>query len=241
VPTLKRTTTAQVKVIDLPDSIVDAPDKLSTNTAFVIIELQHAITSRKPIEVKINDQLSTIRICNIREQFKDPRTVHKSRFAIGDIGWFPLLRLSWRSNSSSAHDIHTEYGPISAKIYPCIIVKLRPDCMLGLPISTAGSDGLKHKSESLRARSTYVIGSRFKGCETPAYGKWLNPVRNLQVEVKSGVRGYDPDEGAFVDLLDTVRIGYHTRFEKKGVLTEGSRRALGIMRVQVLMYEAVEP
>jgi hypothetical protein len=113
--------------------------------------------------------------------------------------------------------------------------------MLSLPISTAGSDGVKRKPKSLRARSTYVIGSRFKGCETPAYGQWLNPVRNLQVEVKSGVRGYDPDEGAFVDLLDTVRIGYDTRFEKKNALTKESARALGMMRMQMLMYEAVEP
>jgi hypothetical protein len=105
-PILKQTTTAQVKVNDLPDGIKDPTDKVITKTTLVTIELQHTITSRKPIKIKINDQFSTIKICTIREQFRDHHLIDKSGFAVGDIGRYPLLH---PSNFPSHSDIHTEY------------------------------------------------------------------------------------------------------------------------------------
>jgi hypothetical protein len=178
--------------------------------------------------------LSTIPLPIVWTKYKtvlptDPNAIH-----IGDIGWAPLPRMSL---SSSGATIPSEYGSISLKIYPFIIVKKLDDCMLGVVISSAGGRGLSYKDASVRQRSTYVTGRWFRGFAAPTYGWALNP-QGVNLEV-AGV-GYEPAMGAFVDVLDTHKICYNTRFERKGCLTQQSRMDLGRMRVSALMAHAIE-
>lgn len=109
--------------------------------------------------------------------------------------------------------------------------------MLGLVINTAGVNGLERKPESVRQRSTYVTGSRFKGSHHPPYGGILNPLSLLKVD---STAGYDPADGAFVDMFETHRIPYDSRFKKDGRLTAESRVALKRMRISALMYGAMD-
>jgi hypothetical protein len=164
--------------------------------------------------------------------YKDVQQVSKDQFKLSDIGWFPILRPSL---SMSFSDIQTEFGNISAKAYPALIVEIREDCMLGLVISTAGGHGLGRKPESIRNRSTYVIGKRFRSFTSPTYGASLLPRISLNVTIGD----YDPREGAFVDMFDTCKIPYDSRFEKKGAFTRESLTDLTIMRISVALHSKI--
>lgn len=68
----------------------------------------------------------------------------------------------------------------------------------------------------------------------------LNPVRVIRVKEEEGKGGYEPSEGAFVDMLDTFVVQYDGRFEKVGCLTRESVADLRRMRVSVLMFGGME-
>ncbi|KAI4638874.1 hypothetical protein J4E93_009624 [Alternaria ventricosa] len=155
--------------------------------------------------------------------------------SVGDIGWAPLPRMAATSRDWF---VQSEYGQICIKVYPFIIVKKMDDCMLGMPITTAGGNGLTNKMESLRARSTYVVGANFRGKNDVSYGGGMGPEKmNLEVDQTAGA--YEPRAGAFVDVLDTYQIPYNMRWKKEGRLTYTSRVDLLRMRHAVLEKDAL--
>ncbi|KAL1794078.1 hypothetical protein ACET3X_007499 [Alternaria dauci] len=171
----------------------------------------------------------------VQNRYKTVRNIDPKTISVGDIGWAPLPRMALSSSINKT--IPSEYGNVSIKVYPFIIVKKLDDCMLGIVISTAGGQGLKYKDASVRQRSCYVTGSSFKGFDDPPFGWAMSPrCQNLVV----ARTGYDPAVGAFVDMLDSHKISYNSRFEKSGSLTIQSRVDLGRMRLSALLWGASE-
>ena len=171
----------------------------------------------------------------VQNRYKSVRNVDPKTISVGDIGWAPLPRMALSSSTNKT--IPSEYGKVSIKVYPFIIVKKLDDCMLGVVISTAGGQGLKTKSASVRQRSCYVTGPNFKGFDDPPFGWAMSP--RCQNLVVAGT-GYEPAPGAFVDMLDSHKIYYNSRFEKSGCLTIQSRVDLGRMRLSALLWGASE-
>ncbi|KAI4641983.1 uncharacterized protein J4E78_010284 [Alternaria triticimaculans] len=168
-----------------------------------------------------------------RPQRLDPAAI--AAISVGDIGWAPLPRMAATSRDWF---IQSAYGQICIKVYPFIIVKKMNDCMIGMPITTAGGNGLTNKTPSLRARSTYVVGANFRGKNDVPYGWGMGPAKmNLEVDQTAGA--YEPRSGAFVDVLDTYQIPYNARWKKEGRLTHASRVNLGRMRHAVLEKDAL--
>ncbi|CAG5184772.1 uncharacterized protein ALTATR162_LOCUS11074 [Alternaria atra] len=178
---------------------------------------------------------STIRRPIVQNRYKNVHNINPKTISVGDIGWTPLPRMS--QGNSINKIIPSEYGNVSIKVYPFIIVKKLDDCMLGIVVSTAKGQGLKYKDASVRQRSTYITGASFKGFETPPYGWAMSP--RCQNLVVAGT-GYDPAAGAFVDMLESHKIYYNSRFEKQGYLTPQSRVDLGRMRLSALLWGASE-
>ncbi|KAI8939195.1 hypothetical protein NX059_005025 [Plenodomus lindquistii] len=145
-----------------------------------------------------------------------------SHFCVGDISWYPVLRLS---NDPWPGDMTTKYGLVSAKLYPIIIVARLPDCMVGMLISTAGGNGMERKPESMRRRCAYVVSERgglgFRG----RGGETRKVIRTVDGGGVIG-GGYEPCEGAFVDPLDTVLVAYDSRFRKVGEVVGESREVV---------------
>ncbi|KAI4605169.1 hypothetical protein J4E83_010800 [Alternaria metachromatica] len=169
-----------------------------------------------------------------RPQRLDPTAINA--ISVGDIGWAPLPRMAATSRDWF---VQSEYGQICIKVYPFIIVKKMDDCMIGMPITTAGGNGLTNKTPSLRARSTYVVGANFRGFDNVSYGGGMGPGKmNLEVDQTAGA--YEPRAGAFVDVLDTYQIPYNTRWKAEGRLTYTSRVDLLRMRHAVLEKDALE-
>ncbi|KAI4667539.1 uncharacterized protein J4E79_002228 [Alternaria viburni] len=156
--------------------------------------------------------------------------------SVGDIGWAPLPRMAATSRDWF---VPSQYGQIVIKVYPFIIVKKMDDCMIGMPITTAGGNGLTNKMESLRARSTYVVGANFRGKNDVSYGWGMGP-KEMNLEVDQTAGAYEPRAGAFVDVLDTYQIPYNTRWKAEGRLTYTSRVDLLRMRHAVLEKDALE-
>ncbi|CAN9437013.1 unnamed protein product [Alternaria alternata] len=179
-----------------------------------------SLTMRRPI---IQDKYKTVHSI-------DPKSVN-----VGDIGWAPLPRMAL--GGSKHRTIPSEYGNVSIKVYPFIIVEKLDDCMLGIVISTAGGKGLRYKDASVRQRSCYVTGSNFKGFNDPPFGWAMSP--RCQNLVVTGT-GYDPPAGAFVDMLNTHQLAYNSWFEKEGCLTIQSRVDLGRMRLSAMLWGASE-
>ncbi|CAN9422838.1 unnamed protein product [Alternaria alternata] len=171
----------------------------------------------------------------VQNRYKSVRNVDPKTISVGDIGWAPLPRMALSSSTNKT--IPSEYGKVSIKVYPFIIVKKLDDCMLGVVISTAGGQGLKTKSASVRQRSCYVTGPNFKGFDDPPFGWAMSPRCQNLVVVGTG---YEPAPGAFVDMLDSHKIYYNSRFEKSGCLTIQSRVDLGRMRLSALLWGASE-
>lgn len=162
------------------------------------------------------------------DRSRTPTKIDPSSVSIGDITWYPILRPSVYSTTD---DISTEFGLISAKYYPVIIVAKEPDSMIGLPISTAGGRGLGSKPDSIRQRSTYVRSGWNLG-QTPAIaGSVLKPQCVLTV---SGASAYQPLSEAFVDMLDGLVMAYDSRFVKEASLTADSVEALVRMRCSAM-------
>lgn len=171
----------------------------------------------------------------VQNRYKSVRNVDPKTISVGDIGWAPLPRMALSSSTNKT--IPSEYGKVSIKVYPFIIVKKLDDCMLGVVISTARGQGLKTKSASVRQRSCYVTGPNFKGFDDPPFGWAMSP--RCQNLVVAGT-DYEPAPGAFVDMLDSHKIYYNSRFEKSGCLTIQSRVDLGRMRLSALLWGASE-
>ncbi|KAG9190117.1 hypothetical protein G6011_08205 [Alternaria panax] len=171
----------------------------------------------------------------IQNRYRAVRNIDPKSISVGDIGWAPLPRMA--QGSSTHKTIPSEYGNVSIKVYPFIVVKMLDDCMLGVVISTAGGQGLKNKHADVRQRSCYVTGGNFRGFDDPPFGWAMSPrCQNLVVAGS----GYEPALGAFVDMLDSHKIHYNSRFEKKGSLTIHSRVDLGRMRLSALLWGASE-
>jgi hypothetical protein len=168
----------------------------------------------------------------VRQRYQNVGHIDRNSINVGDIGWAPLPRMSLSDNAANAP---SAYGQICIKVYPFIIVRTMGDCMIGVVITSAGGNGLRHKEDSLCSRSTYVVGARFRGYTDRPYGGAVGPA-GMNLEVERG--GYEPAMGAFVDVLDSYQLPYNTRFEKEGRLTQKSRLDLGRMRVAAMMGEA---
>ncbi|KAI4942369.1 hypothetical protein J4E86_010172 [Alternaria arbusti] len=121
-----------------------------------------------------------------RPQRLDPTAINA--ISVGDIGWAPLPRMAATSRDWF---VPSQYGQICIKVYPFIIVKKMDDCMIGMPITTAGGNGLTNKMESLRARSTYVVGANFRGKNDVSYGWGMGP-KEMNLEVDRTAGAYEP-------------------------------------------------
>jgi hypothetical protein len=171
----------------------------------------------------------------VQNRYKIVHSIDPKSINVGDIGWAPLPRMAYVGSRHKT--IPSEYGNVSIKIYPFIVVKKLDDCMLAIVISTAGGRGLKKKDASVRQRSCYVTGPNFKGFDNPPFGWAMSP--RCQNLVVAGT-GYEPAPGAFVDMLDSHKIYYNSRFEKNGSLTIQSKVDLGRMRLSALLWGASE-
>ncbi|EOA85037.1 hypothetical protein ACJQWK_06839 [Exserohilum turcicum] len=186
-------------------------------------------------------QISSESLIAVKPRYQSIQKVSQDVFAVGDIGWLPLPRLSL---CPSPADIPSSCGAISLKTYPFIIARKLPDCMIGLVISTAGGDGLTRKPEAIRQRSTYIFSATTtRILDLPSRSSVLNPRVLLKVQEPTagdGLDGYSPDEGAFVDMLDTYTIQYDSRFEKVACLTKASVGAMKQMRLSALLHGGFE-
>ncbi|CAN9398957.1 unnamed protein product [Alternaria alternata] len=219
---VKRKRTAQEGVGD--EGSPPPATKAKTSATNTASDLPRSGESSSPIPCPI-----------VQNRYKHVRNVDPKTISVGDIGWAPLPRMA--ISSSTNKTIPSEYGKVSIKVYPFIIVKMLDDCMLGLVISTAGGQGLKRKDVSIRQRSCYVTGPKFKGFDDQPFGWAMSP--RCQNLVVAGT-GYEPAPGAYVDMLDTHKIYYNSKFEKSGCLTIQSRVDLGRMRLSALLWGASE-
>lgn len=214
-------TTAQVEVADIPSEVATAAKDLQASTTSDVVATVPRSTTAT---IKVDKTLSSITLCAPKKQYANVESVEQTEFAIGDIGWFPILRPSLSESSS---DIHTEFGYICAKSYPLIVVEMLEDCMLGLIISTSNGNGLRLKCASVKSRSALLLT---KSSQKPSFSGWgeeLHP--RTWVRVK-GSSEYSPPPGAYVDMLNVIMILYDTRFQKKGSLMSEDFLVLQQMR-----------
>ncbi|KAH9864653.1 hypothetical protein J1614_010588 [Plenodomus biglobosus] len=159
-----------------------------------------------------------------------------SRFELGDIAWYPILR---PSNDPSDGDLITKHGRVCAKLYPVILVEKLPDCMICVPILTAGGRGLERKPTSIRLRSKHIVsaGTSLPRCYIhDGCGLGHNAVlKVIGEEPDASSYMYEPSCNAFVDLVEEFRISYDSRFKKEGRLTEESKAAIDGMRGELAL------
>lgn len=123
--------------------------------------------------------------CDADTRLQKFHVVNRENFSIGDIGWFPILR---PSVCPSFWDIQTQFGYVSGKAYPAVIIDTPKDSIFVLLITTAGGKGLKCKPESLQQRSARVVTERgpvASGDALPQVGKSLLPNTLLRVTENS--------------------------------------------------------
>ncbi|CAN9437042.1 unnamed protein product [Alternaria alternata] len=218
--------TAQVEVANIPPDVKAAAKDFQTSAASdVVATVSRSMTAT----IKVDKGLSNISICLPRREYADVKGVEKDEFKIGDIGWFPVLRLSL---SASPTDIHSEFGYICAKSYPVIITRKLDDCMLGLIVSTSNGNGLRLKSSDVKSRSVPIVTELSCTSTSSDWGKYLHPRRMLRVE---GSSGYVPPAGAYVDMFNVIMIPYDTRFQIKGKLRKEDVSALNPMRLSAAL------
>ncbi|CAN9398920.1 unnamed protein product [Alternaria alternata] len=221
--------TAQVKVADIPPEVKAAAKDLQASTASdVVATVPRSITAT----IKVDKTLSSITLCAPQKQYVNVKSVEQTEFAVGDIGWFPVLRPSLSESSS---DIHTEFGYICAKSYPLIIVEKLEDCMLGLIISTSNGNGLSLKCASVKRRSTLLIPEYPRNSTVFYWGQELHPKKMLRVKDSSE---YSPPVGAYVDMLNLIMIPFDTRFQKKGDLISEDVLDLQQMRLSAVLAQS---
>jgi hypothetical protein len=191
-------------------------------------ECQHYQVKRESIS---SDEF-TIRPTGLMQYSKE----RHDRFNVGDIGWYPVLR---PSTKPCIEDICMEYGFICAKKYPIIIVDRLDDCMIGLIISTGQGCGLNYKRDSVRDRSVHVLLNGDTTTPLSPFGNDLvyrRPPRVLEYTNPGYIPAkYKPHEGAFVDLLDSIKIPYDSRFKQEARLTNESRDDLVQMRAAAVL------
>ncbi|KAI4634301.1 uncharacterized protein J4E87_001474 [Alternaria ethzedia] len=167
----------------------------------------------------------------VYRDYQNVRGTDPNAISVGDIGWAPLPRMA---ATARATHVPSQYGQIVIKVYPFIIVKKMADCMIGVVISSAGGNGLRHKQDSLRARSTCVVEEGSRGPTNVSYGWAMGPRLDLEVD---GTSAYRPVPGAFVDVLDSHQIPYNMRWKADGRLTHVSRGNLWKMRFALMRAE----
>ncbi|KAH8635475.1 hypothetical protein IG631_10876 [Alternaria alternata] len=221
--------TAQVEVTDMPPGVKAAAKNPQASTVSdVVATVPRSMTTT----VKVDKTLLSITLCAPQKQYANVQSVEQTEFAVGDIGWFPILRPSLSESSS---DIHTEFGYICAKAYPLIIVEKLEDCMLGLVISTSNGNGLRLKCASVKSRSAPLLAELSQNSTFPDWGQKLYPRRMLHVKRSSE---YSPPAGAYVDMLNVIMIPYDTRFQKKGRLMGVNVPILQQMRLSAVLAKS---
>jgi hypothetical protein len=219
-------TTAQVEVADIPPEVKTAAKGLQASaTSDVVATVPRSTTAI----IQVDRALSSITLCAPRKQYANVKNLERTEFAVGDIGWFPVLRPSLSESSS---DIHTEFGYICAKSYPLIIVERLEDCMIGLIISTSNGNGLRLKCASVKSRSTVLVTESSRNSTFSDWGQELIPRKMLRVK---GSSEYSPPAGAYVDMLNVIMIPYDTRFQKKGSLMSEDFLVLQQMRLSAVL------
>jgi hypothetical protein len=219
-------TTAQVEVADIPSEVTTAAKDLQASTTSDVVATVPRSTTAT---IKVDKTLSSITLCAPKKQYANVESVEQTEFAIGDIGWFPILRPSLSESSS---DIHTEFGYICAKSYPLIVVEMLEDCMLGLIISTSNGNGLRLKCASVKSRSALLLTESSQKPSFSGWGEELHPRTWLRVK---GSSEYSPPAGAYVDMLNVIMIPYDTRFQKKGSLMSEDFLVLQQMRLSAVL------
>ena len=218
--------TAQIEVADmLPGVKTAAKNPQASAVSDVVATVPRSMTTT----VKVDKTLSSITLCAPQKQYANVQSVEQTEFAVGDIGWFPILRPSL---SESSFDIHTEFGYICAKSYPLIIVEKLEDCMLGLIISTSNGNGLRLKCASVKSRSALLVTGSSRNSTFSDWGQELIPRMMLRVK---GSSEYSPPAGAYVDMLNVIMIPYDTRFQKKGNLIMEDALVLQRMRLSAVL------
>ncbi|KAI8939204.1 hypothetical protein NX059_005034 [Plenodomus lindquistii] len=164
-------------------------------------------------------------------------TMPPSYYTVGDIAWYPVLRPTF---NPSPGDIQTEFGFVCAKFYPVVIVEKLEDNMIALVISTSGGRGLSALPPSAQRRCTHVVSDYTKVLPMMPFGSNILPEKILSVasewdEAAGQPKGYEPHPKAYVDMLDTIKIRYDTRFKKGGALTAESARDIVSMRAAVML------
>jgi hypothetical protein len=198
--------TAQVKIADIPPEVKAAAKDLQASAASDVVA---TVSRSTTATIKVDKTLSSITLCAPNKQYANVESVEQTEFAVGDIGWFPILRPSLSESSS---DIHTEFGYVCAKSYPLIVVEMLEDCMLGLIISTSNGNGLRQRCASVKSRSALLLTELSQKPSFLDWGEELHPRKWLRVRSSSE---YSPPAGAYVDMLNVIMIPYDTRFQEK--------------------------
>ncbi|RYN37675.1 hypothetical protein AA0114_g11509 [Alternaria tenuissima] len=219
-------TTAQVEVADIPPEVKAAAKEIKARKASNVVA---TVPKSTTAITKVDKTLSSITLCATRKQYANVKNVERTKFVVGDIGWFPILR---PSVSKSSFDIYTEFGYICAKSYPLIIVETLEDCMLGLVISTSNGNGLRLKCDAVKSRSALLVNETSRNSTFSDWGQELIPRKMLRVK---GSSDYSPAAGAYVDMLNVIMIPYDTRFQKKGYLIMEDVLVLQRMRLSAVL------
>ncbi|RYO16618.1 hypothetical protein AA0111_g11295 [Alternaria arborescens] len=216
----------QVAVADIPPEVKAAAKDIKARKASNVVA---TVPKSTTAITKVEKTLSSITLCAARKQYANVKNVERTKFVVGDIGWFPILR---PSVSKSSSDIYTEFGNICAKSYPLIIVETLEDCMLGLVISTSNGNGLRLKCDAVKSRSALLVSETSRNSTFSDWGQELIPRKMLRVKCSSE---YSPAAGAYVDMLNVIMIPYDTRFQKKGYLIMEDVLVLQRMRLSAVL------
>ncbi|KAF2848228.1 hypothetical protein T440DRAFT_536825 [Plenodomus tracheiphilus IPT5] len=214
--------TLQQSLVKSPEQQLIRATRIVHNQSTQTSDLDNQLLAAVPVSIDKTSRFVTF------------QKMERTAFAVGDIAWYPILR---PSNDPSYSDLETKHGKICAKIYPVIVVAKLEDCMICVPILTAGDRGLENKPASIRARSTYVVTQG--NLRTVPQEFILEPRVVFEVSIeksKLGILSYSPSPNAFVDVLDHVQISYDSRFKKEVCLTPKSTGYIVAMRAIAALF-----